>query len=86
MINGLYKIFNFVLIFSTVLSGWTFIILLSNSNYNEEIKETINEMYSNQKEFIFNIKDLSIFLVKDANIRFNHKDNSELNNTFSGEN
>ena len=31
-------------------------------------------MYLNQKNFIFNIKDLSILLVKDANERFSEKD------------
>ena len=27
-------------------------------------------MYLNQKDFIFNVKDLSLLLVKDANYRF----------------
>ena len=27
-------------------------------------------MYLNQKNFIYNVKDLSILLVKDANLRF----------------
>ena len=35
-------------------------------------------MYLNQKEFMFNVKDLSIFLVKDANERL-----SENNLDFS---
>tara|TARA_Y100001968_G_C18884568_1_gene493246 strand:+ start:220 stop:354 length:135 start_codon:yes stop_codon:yes gene_type:complete len=38
-------------------------------------------MYLNQKEFIFNVKDLSILLLKDANHRssVNQKDNIKLN-------
>ena len=34
-------------------------------------------MYLNQKDFIFNVKELSVLLVKDANERFsdNHKEN-----------
>tara|TARA_B100001029_G_C15042389_1_gene444605 strand:- start:691 stop:810 length:120 start_codon:yes stop_codon:yes gene_type:complete len=38
-------------------------------------------MFINQKDFIFNVKDLSILLVKDANMRFssNNQDNSNLN-------
>ena len=30
-------------------------------------------MYLNQKNFIFNVKDLSLLLVKDANERFSDK-------------
>ena len=30
-------------------------------------------MYFNQKNFIFNVKDLSLLLVKDANKRFSEK-------------
>ena len=30
-------------------------------------------MYFNQKNFIFNVKDLSLLLVKDANERFSDK-------------
>ena len=39
-------------------------------------------MYLNQKNFIFNVKDLSILLVKDANERLssNNQDSSNLNN------
>ncbi len=39
-------------------------------------------MYLNQKNFIFNIKDLSILLVKDANVRLsdNNQDMIRLNN------
>ena len=53
-----------------MITGWTSIILLSNTTFNLEIKELISKMYLNQKNFIFNIKDLSILLVKDANERF----------------
>tara|TARA_B100001250_G_C19509980_1_gene661215 strand:- start:94 stop:261 length:168 start_codon:yes stop_codon:yes gene_type:complete len=52
------------------MSGWTSILLVSNTNFNLEIKEVISKMYLNQKDFIFNIKDLSLLLVKDANERF----------------
>ena len=64
------KIFKFIILFSAVLSGWTSIILLSNTPYNNEINDLINEMYLNQKNFIINVKDLSILLVKDSNDRF----------------
>ncbi len=39
-------------------------------------------MYLNQKNFIFNVKDLSLFLVKDANQRFSddHNDINKFNN------
>lgn len=39
-------------------------------------------MYLNQKNFIFNVKDLSILLVKDANERFsdNNQDSFQFNN------
>tara|TARA_B100000965_G_C19215250_1_gene593408 strand:- start:60 stop:260 length:201 start_codon:yes stop_codon:yes gene_type:complete len=53
-----------------VITGWTSIILLSNTTFNLEIKKVINKMYLNQKNFVFNVKDLSILLVKDANQRF----------------
>ena len=76
-----------ILTFSAVLGGWTIIILLSNSNSNSnfEIKEVIHKMYLNQKNFIFNVKDLSILLVRDANQRFfNDKNDIEhLNNLKS---
>ncbi len=38
-------------------------------------------MYLNQKNFLFNVKDLSLLLVKDANERFsyNRKDISKVN-------
>ena len=53
-----------------VISGWTSLVLISNTTFNLEIKELITQMYLNQKNFIFNIKDLSLLLVKDANERF----------------
>ena len=56
-----------------MITGWTSIVLLSNTTFNLEIKELITKMYLNQKNFIFNVKDLSIFLVKDANERFSEK-------------
>ena len=31
-------------------------------------------MYLNQKDFVLNVRDLSILLVKDANTRFNDND------------
>ena len=38
-------------------------------------------MYLNQKDFVLNVKDLSVILVKDANERFsdNQKDSTEFN-------
>ena len=65
------------------MSGWTSILLLSNSTFNFEIREVINKMYLNQKDFIFNVKDLSLLLVKDANERFydNNQDITNLNNS-----
>ena len=68
--NILNKIFKFILIFSAVISGWTSIILLSNTTFNLEINEVIKRMYSNQMNFILNVKELSLLLVKDANERF----------------
>ncbi len=52
------------------MTSWTSIILLSDSPYKLEINELISNMYLNQKNFIFNVKDLSLLLVKDANKRF----------------
>ena len=66
----MHKLLKLVFIFSAVITGWTSIILLSNTSFNLEIKELINKMYLNQKNFIFNVKDLSLLLVKDANKRF----------------
>ena len=59
--------------FSAVISGWTAIILLSNTTFNLEIKEVITKMYLNQKNFVFNVKELSLLLVKDAHHRFSDK-------------
>ena len=55
------------------MTGWTSIVLLSNTTFNLEIKNLITKMYLNQKNFIFNVKDLSFLLVKDANERFSDK-------------
>ena len=71
MIRFLYKFFNFILLFSSVISGWTLIILVLNTSFSSEIKEVMNEMYINQKDFVLNVKDLSILLAKDANKRLN---------------
>ena len=62
--------------------GWTSIILLSNTKYNLEINALLTKMYLNQKNFIYNVKDLSLLLVKDANERFSGKNQSifQLNN------
>ena len=65
--------------FSAVLTGWTSIVLLTNSSFNLEIKQVIKNMYINQKTFILNVKDLSLILVKDANERFSERHN-EINN------
>ncbi len=56
-----------------MLTGWTSIILLSNTTFTLEIKDLITKMYLNQKNFIFNVKELSLILVKDANERFSKK-------------
>ena len=69
MFNAFQKIFKLIFTFSAVISGWTSIILLSNTTYDLEIRDVINKMYVNQKNFIFNVKDLSLLLVKDANER-----------------
>ena len=70
MLNISNKLLKLVLIFSAVITGWTSIILLSNTTFNLEIKELITKMYFNQKNFVVNVKDLSLLLVKDANQRF----------------
>ena len=79
-LNNLYKLFKFFLIFTSVITGWTTIILFSNTSYKIEIKELISKMYINQKNFIFNVKDLSILLLKDADERFsmNPKDSLDV--------
>tara|TARA_B100000965_G_scaffold345475_1_gene316303 strand:+ start:1194 stop:1454 length:261 start_codon:yes stop_codon:yes gene_type:complete len=84
LLNTFTKLIKLTFIFSGVISGWTVIILFSNTTFDLEIREAINKMYLNQKNFIFNVKDLSLLLVKDANERFSEK-NSEiirLNNTI----
>ena len=73
MLNTFYKLLNLSLIFTAVISGWTTMILLSNTSFNLEIKELVTQMYFNQKNFIFNVKDLSLLLVKDANERFSER-------------
>ena len=82
MLNSFHKISKLIFTFSAVISGWTSIVLLSNTNFNLEIKEVISKMYINQKKFIFNVKDLSILLVKDANDRFSVHQNeiTQINN------
>ena len=70
MLNTFHKLLKLAFIFSAVISGWTSIILLSNTTFNLEIKDLINKMYLNQKKFVLNVKDLSLLLVKDANERF----------------
>ena len=74
MLSTFHKVSKLFLIFSTIISGWTVISLLSNSTFKVEIKEVIQKMYFNQKNFIYNVKDLSILLVKDANERFSDVD------------
>ena len=73
MLYTLNKLLKLAFIFSAVITGWTSIILLTNSSFSLEIKELITKMYMNQKNFIFNVKDLSFLLVKDANERFSEK-------------
>ena len=73
MLNTFHKLLKLAFIFSAVITGWTSVILLSSTTFNTEIKELITKMYLNQKNFIFNVKDLSLLLVKDANKRFSEK-------------
>ena len=82
LLNNLSKISKLILTFSLVISGWTSTILFLKTTYSSEIKEVINKMYLNQKNFIFNVKDLSLLLVKDANKRFSDKgqDTNQLRN------
>ena len=70
LLNSFRKLLKLTFIFSSVITGWTMIILLSNTTFNLEIKELITKMYLNQKNFVVNVKDLSLLLVKDANHRF----------------
>ncbi len=81
MLNIFQKTFKLTFIFSAVITGWTSFVLLSNTSLNLEIRDVINKMYFNQKKFIYNVKDLSFLLVKDANERFigNTKDITQLN-------
>ena len=82
MLNILHKITKFILIFSAVISGWTYILLLNNTSSNLEIKKAINKMYINQKDFIFNVRDLSHLLLKDTKQHFfdNPQDVTQFNN------
>ena len=73
------KLLKLCIIFSAVISSWTSIVLLSNSTFNLEIKELINKIYFNQKNFIYNVKDLSILLLKDANQRFSENNQESFN-------
>ena len=73
MLNAFHKLFKLAFIFTAVITGWTSIVLLSSTTFNLEIKELITKMYLNQKNFVFNVKDLSLLLVKDANERFPEK-------------
>ena len=73
MLNTFHKLLKLAFIFSAVITAWTSMILLSNTSFDLEIKELITKMYFNQKNFIFNVKDLSLLLVKDANERFSDK-------------
>ena len=70
MLNTFHKLLKLAFLFSAVISGWTSIVLISSTTFNLEIKELITKMYMNQKNFIFNVKELSVLLVKDANERF----------------
>ena len=72
------SIFKLFFIFSSVIIGWTSVILFSNTPFKLEINELLTKMYLNQKSFIFNVKDLSIILVKDANERFSEKNKNLL--------
>ena len=76
LLNIFHKLLKLAFIFSAVITGWTSIVLLSNTPFNLEIKELITKMYLNQKNFIFNVKDLSLLLVKDANQRFSKNNQS----------
>ena len=78
MLNTFHKLLKLAFIFSAVITGWTSLILLSSTPFNIEIKELITKMYLNQKNFIFNVKDLSLLLVKDANERFSEKNQGKI--------
>ena len=82
LLNYFYKISKLIIIFSAVISGWSTIILFADTSFKLEINEVIHKIYLNQKNFIFNVKDLSVLLLKDANYRFssNTKHASQSNN------
>ena len=73
MLNTFKEISKLLFTFSAVITGWTSIILLSNTTFKLEINDVISKMYMNQKNFILNVKDLSTILVKDANVRFSER-------------
>ena len=82
MLNIFHKISKFILIFSAVITGWTSILLLNNTTSNLEIKKALNKMYLNQKDFIVNVNDLSLLLLKDTKQYFSdsHQDLTQFNN------
>ena len=49
-----------------------------NTEFKSEINELLTKMYFNQKNFIVNVKDLSVLLVRDANERFSEKNQEVL--------
>ena len=61
-----------------MITLWTSIILLFNTAFKLEINELLTKMYLNQKNFIVNVKDLSVILVRDANERFSEKNQEVL--------
>ena len=67
--------------FTTLISGWTLVVLMSNTAFKSEINEVIQKMYLSQKVFLLNVKDLSLILIKDANKRFsdNHHEMNKFN-------
>ncbi len=81
MIKIFPKIFKLLFLFSTIVTSWTSVLIISNTSFNLEIKEVLAKMYLNQKNFVFNIKDLSVLLLKDANERIygDNQDISHLN-------
>ena len=85
MLNAFHKLFKLAFIFTVVITGWTSIVLLSGTTVNLEINELITKMYLNQKNFIFNIKDLSLLLIKDANERFPEKNSHLIRLNISNE-
>ena len=72
------RLLKLAVIFSAVITGWTAIVLFTNSKFNVEIEELVTQMYFNQKNLVFNVKDLSLLLVKDANERFSAKDQNPI--------